>query len=177
MTQEDLRARFQQVIDQTVDGRKLFSMELGDRMAEMAKLGREIVRIGIEEFFVAAVMTASDVVFPATVIYGDDHKEEIKKRLIALAHERNPLCVIIVMPAWGVKATPENFQPYLRNSEHPDRQEALVVDGKDQFEHLTGIQFIRRSENNVDFGELQIGSSGRSWLDEWHVKTPAVPTC
>ena len=177
MTQEDLRAQFQQVIDQSVDGRALFSMELRDRMVEMAKLGREIIRSGIKEFFVAAVITASDVVFPATVIYDDDHKEEIRKGLIELANKANALCVIIVAQAWGIEGTAENFQPHLPHSEHPNRIETLVVDAKDYFEHLTGLQFIRRSEEGVDLDELQIGTSPRSWLDEWQVKVSTTTAC
>lgn len=177
MTTEDLKERFEKIIEQTVDRGVLIRMELRDRMAVMAKLGQELIHEGIREFFVAAVIAASDVVFPATVISGDDHKAEIQRGLIELANKANALCVIIVMEAWTVKGTAENFQPHLRISEHPNRQEVLVVDAKDYFEHLTGLQFISRSEENTEFGELQVGSSPRSWLDEWQVKVPTTTAC
>lgn len=104
--------------------------------------------------------------FPATVVRGDEHKAEIQKSLVELANKVTALSVIIVMEAWAIKRTAENFQPHLRISEHPNHQEVLVLDAKDYFEHLTGLQFISRSEEKIEFEELQIGSSPRSWLDE-----------
>lgn len=177
MSTSNLENLFQAVISQMVDGSALRQMDLRDRMEVMANLGRELMKHGIGEFFVAAVVKDSDVVFPATVITDDHHMQEIKNSLIDLADKTNALCVIIVMEGWGVKATPENFQPHLRHSEHPNRQEVLVIDGKDYFEHLTGMQFIRRSEDGVDFDELQIGTSPKSWLDEWQVKVPTTMAC
>jgi hypothetical protein len=177
MTANELQKRFQEVMERTVDGRSFLRMELRDRMAVMAKLGRELILNGIGEFFVAAVVTASDVVFPANVISDDHHKQEIKRYLVDLASKANALCVIVVMEAWGVKATPENFQPHLPHSLHPNRQEVLVVNAKDYFEHLAGIQIIQRSEGKVDFGDLQVGSSPKSWLDEWQAKAPNTTVC
>lgn len=177
MLTNNLEERFHQVIERTVDDKALLQMELRDRMAVMAKLAQELIRSHIEQFFVAAVVTESGVVFPANVVTDDYHKEAIQNSVIELAHRANALCVIIVMMAWAVKKTPENVQPHLRHSEHPERQEVLVLDGKDYFEHLMGMQSIRRTEGRVDFGQLEIGSSPRSLLDQWQVKAPTTTDC
>lgn len=177
MSASNLEKMFQAVIAAMVDSKALLRMDLRDRMAVMANLGRELIRHGISKFFVAAVITESEVVFPATVVTDDHHKEEIRNSLVELANKVNALCVLIVMEGWAVKGTAENFQPLLRHSEHPNRQEVLLIDAKDYFEHLTGMQFTSRSEGNVEFGELQIGSNPKSWLTEWQVKPSTSMTC
>lgn len=177
MNDQDLQKRFTKITDEAMGGETLLNMGIRDRMQLMAKVGRAIMREGISPFFMAAIVTAHDVVFPATVIGDDKHKDAVERGIVELANKLNAQCVIFVTEAWGAKTTAADADRGLRPSLDPRRKEFLVVVAKDFFTHLYGMQRINRTKKGIEFEELEITPTSSSWLDQWEVKPAATTSC
>jgi len=142
--------------------RDLCSVDLRGKMEIMAGFAQEMIRLGPETVFLAAVPKGADFFFLPTEIFSDDHKISVQRQVIEWATENGADCIVSATTAWSSPS-----HPHLRPSVHPQRKEILSVVAKDQFKHVAAMQEIHRRGKKVSFGELEYFDSVLSWLDEY----------
>ncbi len=142
--------------------KELCNVDLKGKMEIMAGFAQELIRLGQETVFLAAVPKGDSFFFLPTEVFSEDHKITLQSQVIEWAKENGADCLISASTAWAA-----SNHPHLRPSMNPERKEVLAVVAKDAFEHVAGMQDIRRNGKKVSFGNLEIFSSVQSWLDDY----------
>ena len=141
----------------------LCNVDLKGKMEIMAGFAQELLRLGRETVFLAAVPKGDSFFFLPTQVFSEDHKIALQNQVIEWARENGADCLISACTAW---ASPHH--PHLRPSVNPERKEILAVVAKDHCNHIGAMQEIRRHGKKVSFGEVQYSDTVQSWLDDYN---------
>jgi len=150
----------------------LCNVDLRGKMEIMAGFAQELIRLGQETVFLAAVPKGNSFFFLPTEVFSDDHKIALQSQVIEWAIENGADCLISASTAW---ASPHH--PHLRPSMNPERKEILVVVAKDHFSNIASMQEVHRHGKKVSFGEVEYSDSVGSWLDDYPGFDQAVAAC
>jgi hypothetical protein len=141
---------------------ELVKVDLKEKMEIMAGFAQELLRLGRETIFLAAVPKGDSFFFLPTEIFSHEEKEAVQRQVIDWATENGADCIVSAFTAW---ASPHRSG--LRPSKHPHKKEVLSVVAKDKYQHVVGMQEIRRRGKQVSFGALEYADSVQSWLDDY----------
>jgi len=176
-TRKNNRGTMKMAYTRPKDMRELFDMDLRQRMMVISDITHEVIRYGKENVFLATVISPIDCQSLFVELEDDVHKILMQQAATKLAAEMTAECIITASEAWIVPSDPNDSYSHLRPSLHLRREECLVVAGKDHFEHLVGMQHMRRSDNEISFEELEISSNGYSWLEDWQPSFASAASC
>lgn len=142
---------------------EMCAADLEGKMEIIAGVTQEFILSGCESPLIAAIVKDEYFCFlPIYEIGGLDDKEAVRQKILDLAVEHDADCVVVGGAAWSA---PDATSP--RPSLHPRRSELVIVMARDASSHLLGSQKIVRRGDAMTFGDLQITSRGRTWLDDF----------
>jgi hypothetical protein len=152
--------------------------DLRNRMQAVAQIAQLWIRNGGNNVFIAAVMRGRDGVVVMDEVTESPHDMALKARVIERAYETTADSLVVVYEAWMAPSEKLADQAsFLPPSLHPQKEEVLVVLGKDHWEQICWVYPLHRSGTEVFFGEIASMLVFESFLDEYRILNQTVHQC